>query len=60
MLTCLFQGLKDVADISSGNMNDSGRDGFVRDGFGNLDEDPRSLQRFDSFENPSALSVHVS
>ncbi|PPD95204.1 hypothetical protein GOBAR_DD07775 [Gossypium barbadense] len=44
-----FHGLKDVADISSGNMNDSGRDGFVKDGFDNLDEEPRSLQRFDSF-----------
>ncbi|MBA0751646.1 hypothetical protein Gogos_000558 [Gossypium gossypioides] len=47
--TPALKGLKDVADISSGNMNDSGRDGFVKDGFDNLDEEPRSLQRFDSF-----------
>nr|KJB80014.1 hypothetical protein B456_013G077300 [Gossypium raimondii] len=43
--TPALKGLKDVADISSGNMNDSGRDGFVKDGFDNLDEEPRSLQR---------------
>ncbi|XP_022726876.1 uncharacterized protein LOC111282863 isoform X4 [Durio zibethinus] len=43
--TPTLKGLKDVADILSGSMNDSGRDAIMQDGIYNLVEEPRSLQR---------------
>ncbi|XP_022776927.1 uncharacterized protein LOC111318370 isoform X2 [Durio zibethinus] len=43
--TPTLKGLKDVADILSGNMNDSGQDAITQDGIDNLDEEPRSLHR---------------
>lgn len=48
VLPGLFQGLKDLADIFSASMKDSGRDTIVQDDIDNLEDKPRGLHRCDS------------